>query len=356
MKKTSSKYIIIGAGLSGLTSGYLLQQAGENNIVILESRDRIGGRIFTKDDIDYGATWFHNHHTQVIQLLDRLRIKKFHQYTKGKSVLVYSSMAPAHEFESDPSAPSAYRIAGGSKALIEALAAPLQESIYCNAQVHTIEETVHGIRVITDDNVFEAEEVIITMPPKIAQRIQYIPELSEVLTRAMDSTHTWMSNAMKVGMTFDQPFWRTKNYSGTVIGQIGAVTELYDHTSSDEKTYTLMGFVNEGLRDLSPEKRKERILDYLSKYLGQEIRDYTSYDEKDWSMDSHTSCVEIKSVYISPEYGNPMFQDRYMKEKLIFSGAETAIHHGGYMDGAILSGITAVEKLLDQPIRSITSN
>jgi len=356
MTRKTSKYIIIGAGLSGLTSGYILQQTGEHDLVILESRARIGGRIFTEEGIDYGATWFHNHHEQVIRLLDMLGISKFNQYARGRSVLVYSSMAPAHEFESDPSVPSAYRISGGSKTLIDALARPLKNYIQCNARVNTIEEIPQGVRVTTEEGIYEAEKVIVTIPPKIAQRIQYTPELSEVLTRTMDNTHTWMSNAIKVGLSYEQPFWRTKNYSGTVIGQIGAVTELYDHTSSDEKTFTLMGFVNEGLRDMTPEKRKERILDYLSKYLGDEIRNYISYNEKDWSTDIHTSCVEIKSVYISPEYGNPVFQNTYMKDKLIFSGAETAVHQGGYMDGAILSGITAVEKLINRSAQSLQDN
>ena len=346
MTQTTSKYIIIGAGLSGLTSGYLLDQQGEKDFRILESRARIGGRIHTKHGIDFGATWFQNHHEQVITLLNTLGIPKFNQYTQGKSVLVYSSMAPAHEFESDPSVPSAYRISGGSKTLIETLARPIKDRIDCNTFLEAIAETVHGLRITTDKGIYEAEQVIITIPPKIAQHIHYTPELSESFMRAMDNTHTWMSNAIKVGMQFERPFWREKNFSGTVIGQIGAVTELYDHTSNDEHTFTLMGFVNEGLRELTAARRKERILDYLSKYLGDEVRNYVVYEEKDWSQDRHTSDLNIKSVYLSPEYGNPIYQQSFMHGKLIFSGAETASHHGGYMDGAIQSGIVATERLL----------
>ena len=74
----------------------------------------------------------------------------------------------------------------------------------------------------------------------------------------MKQTHTWMSNAIKVGLTFATPFWREKNFSGTIIGQVGALTELYDHSSADNKTFALMGFVNEGLRALSATERKER--------------------------------------------------------------------------------------------------
>ena len=40
------KIIIVGAGISGLTAGYLLKKAG-HNVVILEASNRAGGRIQT---------------------------------------------------------------------------------------------------------------------------------------------------------------------------------------------------------------------------------------------------------------------------------------------------------------------
>ena len=58
MHKNFSKYIIVGAGLSGLTSAYQLEKAGETDFVILESRDRMGGRIHTNDGIDFEPPGF----------------------------------------------------------------------------------------------------------------------------------------------------------------------------------------------------------------------------------------------------------------------------------------------------------
>jgi monoamine oxidase len=346
MNEIFSKYIIIGAGLSGLTSAFQLYKRGETDFTILESRDRVGGRICTHDGIDLGATWFQNHHEEVSSLLDELELQKFHQYSEGRSVLVYSTMAPEHYFQSDPNAPSAFRIAGGSKAIVEALATSFSKKIKMNTIVSGIAEIGSYLKIKTDRGVFKAEKVILTIPPKIATRLEFTPQLTEAVTRAMDATHTWMSNAIKVGLTFKTPFWRDKNLSGTLIGQVGSVTELYDHSNANDDHFALMGFVNEGLRDDSPEKRKKRILDYLIKYLGTEISDYMTYQEKDWSQDWNTSCETIKSVYMSPAYGNPVFSKTYFNGKLIFSGAETSPKHGGYMDGAIYSGITSVEKVL----------
>lgn len=346
MKNQHTKYIIIGAGLSGLTSAYQLLKAGETNFVILESRKRIGGRILTNDGIDLGATWFQTHHENVLGLLYELGIEKFHQYNKGRSVLVYSTMAPEHYFENDPNTPSAYRIAGGSVAIIQALAEKFIGKIKINTVVEAINSTNDKLTVETDKGIFNAEKVIVTIPPKIAARIDFTPKLPKAVIKAMEKTHTWMSNAMKVGLIFKKPFWRAINLSGMVIGQVGAVTELYDHSDVKDEHYALMGFINEGLRDVSVEVRKQRILDYLSKYLGREVLDYLTYCEKDWSQDRNTSCETIKSIYMSPFYGNPVFGEEYMDGRLLFSGAETSPIYGGYMDGAIYSGIKAAEMVL----------
>lgn len=56
------KVIVIGAGMAGITAARKLQNNGYE-VVVLEARDRIGGRIFTNDTLgtplDFGASWIH---------------------------------------------------------------------------------------------------------------------------------------------------------------------------------------------------------------------------------------------------------------------------------------------------------
>ena len=46
MSTSTSNVIVIGAGIAGLAAAYHLQQNGVQNVIVLEARDRIGGRLF----------------------------------------------------------------------------------------------------------------------------------------------------------------------------------------------------------------------------------------------------------------------------------------------------------------------
>lgn len=57
MKSRTTPILIIGAGVAGLTIASKLQN---EDYIILEARDRIGGRVFTNENkIDCGAAWVH---------------------------------------------------------------------------------------------------------------------------------------------------------------------------------------------------------------------------------------------------------------------------------------------------------
>lgn len=348
MEVEKTKFLIVGAGLSGLTTANVLLENGEEDFIVLEARSRAGGRILTKDGIDLGATWFQEQHELTHKFLSKYKLDYFKQFSKGKSVLVYNSMAPAHFFENDPDAPAAKRISGGSEELIKALCKPISANLKLNSAVSSINMLDNLVEVNVGNKSYHAEKVVLCLPPKIADNISYTPPLPNNLKEVMQTTHTWMSNAIKVGIGYPEAFWKKKGLSGTIIGQIGPVIELYDHCNAAENTYSLMGFVNEGLREETAAYRKERILAYLEKYLGPEARNYKSYIEKDWSKEKYTSGKSLNSVYMSPQYGNSIFERSFFKGKLYFSGTESSPLYGGYLEGAIYSGLNAAEMILSQ--------
>lgn len=72
------KVVIIGGGFSGLAAAYKLHQQGIS-FIILESRNRIGGRVFSHQMsgdlvIELGGEWIGNSHTRMRELSDEFNL------------------------------------------------------------------------------------------------------------------------------------------------------------------------------------------------------------------------------------------------------------------------------------------
>ena len=82
---------VVGAGYAGLTAARRLAQAGRS-VVVLEARDRIGGRIWTfhlpdGSPIDRGGGWLANRHTAVLKLAQEVGVSTYKTYVAGYHLL-----------------------------------------------------------------------------------------------------------------------------------------------------------------------------------------------------------------------------------------------------------------------------
>jgi len=82
--------VVVGAGLSGLTAARMLAKQNKT-VLLLESRDRIGGRMYLKSTLDgavldMGGQWVGDSQEAILNLLDELRISRFLSYAEGRSI------------------------------------------------------------------------------------------------------------------------------------------------------------------------------------------------------------------------------------------------------------------------------
>lgn len=191
---------IIGAGLSGLTLAYHLRKAGAT-IKILEASSRMGGRIQTQTGqlgtpMELGATWFSDEHPNLLALVKELGLQKFPQFSEGISLFQTKSFEPPQQFYIPAAGSPSYRMAGGTQALIEALANRVgRETVLLNAPVTRITAAPHAVIVHTGNGQsVVSEAVAICIPPQLAaSRITFSPGLPAAVSKVLPAVQTWMA-------------------------------------------------------------------------------------------------------------------------------------------------------------------
>ena len=166
------EFIIIGAGLSGLTAGYYLRHYNKD-ILIIEGSQEIGGRIKTSYTptgaaLEMGATWVFDD-PNLKELIEDLNLKIYKQYNEGIGLYEIDVNDSPQEFNVNQSMGGAvyHKLTGGTFQIIKSLAEKIGETnILKNTIVRKIEDHRNFLRVYTsEDNYFDAKNVVITVPP-----------------------------------------------------------------------------------------------------------------------------------------------------------------------------------------------
>jgi monoamine oxidase len=343
---------IVGGGLAGMSAAFFLKQKGLN-ATILEARDRLGGRIYTQYSdleapVELGATWLGKKHKHLLELLSELGIGIYEQYMGEYAVYDPISTSPAQivqmPFNPDPT----FRIKNGSSELINQLSKLIDpNSIYLNSTVISVKSHENKLVVETEKQTFVFDKLIITLPPKLfLDSIKFTPSLPEELKEIGQKTHTWMSESIKVALTYERPFWKTAQPIGSIFSNTGLVSEMYDHCNFEASRFALKGFINGGYAFTTKEERKKRVLQQLAVYFGSQVENYISYHEKIWRNEKYTHSDYDGFILPHQNNGHPVFQTQLMNGNLFIAGSETASEHPGYMDGAVESGKIIALKII----------
>jgi len=356
--KNHHSIIVIGAGLSGLYTAWRLHQQ-QKDVVLLEARDRIGGRILStcigdkkENCVDLGPAWvWPQLQPRLNNLFVELDIKLFNQFTQG-DMLYEASVNNTQRHSSKSSHSQSYRIAGGSQTLVDTLAARLPDSsVYTNFRVISIDQESRCIKAQTDNELceFSADDIILALPTRIAQQsIEFKPPLSPGITELWRSTPTWMAGHCKMVFIYKRAFWREQGLSGEVFSHLGPLSEIYDGSPANESFYALTAFVGlaaQQRQQFSSQQLIEMSLAQLQRLFGDESKNTEDILIQDWSRESFTSTdMDIQQPANHPTYSEA--SPRCLQGgHIIISGTETAREHGGYLEGALESADDALSVL-----------
>ncbi|XP_062340788.1 amine oxidase [flavin-containing] B [Osmerus eperlanus] len=386
MSETTWDVVIVGAGLSGLSAAHSLRKRNPQlKIIILEGKDRVGGRTVTEDlpavngldRWDLGGQWVSSSQTHVMDLIHELGLEVYPQYTAGKKVQhiggprariqTYSTSIPALSplvlldltqllwkidrlcasvSVEDPSrTPNAAELDSMT----------LQTYLERHAWTQGHEKTSNHNDFMVHSCLIASAVGVVALPLKqlcvvrSAAKINYQPPLPsqrEHLTQNMAPGHL-----IKFIITYGTAFWRKKGFSGEIVAQPSEACPLcvtFDATTP-RGSPALVGFIA-GLQayhwsNREAEERREAVVCSLVRYLGPEASSYIHYREKDWATEEFSGGCPVSVMtpgllsYHHPSLRRPC-------GRIHWAGTETATQWNGYMSGAIQAGQRAALEVL----------
>ena len=241
------------------------------------------------------------------------------------------------------------RFTQGAQGLSLNLARELGSSVVLEAAVTNLRQTETHVTAIGGGRTVEARHAIVAIPPALAGRIEFDPPLPSGRDQVLQRFP--MGATVKVFLTYEETFWRTAGLSGEVVATESPVTVAFDN-SVGERAALVAFLVGEPARRwsrLDETRRRDMVLDELSRFFGPEARKPRTYREQDWSAEPYTRGCPTAGL---PPGALSTFGTAFREpvDRIHFAGTETATVWAGYMEGAIQAGERAADEVLSLPV------
>jgi len=260
-------------------------------------------------------------------------------------------------FEIEASAEE-YRFVGGAQEISVRLAEGLEGRVILGSPVQRIVQGEGAVLVESDRVSVRAEAVIITVPPALRGRIDYVPALGPM--------HDGLSQRMPMGAVikchaiYETPFWHEAGLNGRTESDEGPCRITCDNSFPAEDAGVLTGFIlGSDAREWGRREKGDResaVLECFARYFGEEALDPLGYAETDWGAElySRGGYAGVPTPGMLLDHG-PALQESV--GRIYWAGAETSPEWSGYMEGAVESGERAArEVLLGENLRPQTTD
>ena len=366
MQKT--RIAIVGGGLSGLYAAWLLEQNGITDYVLLEARQRLGGRILspavngapdaehTMDRVDLGPSWFWpDYQPQLDRLVRELGLVRFEQVEDGDMMVEHSPRDAPIRRRGFRNVPTSMRLLGGMAALVTALADKLDASRrHMGHVVRSIslqqDHIVMDCRTAAGAICWQAEHVLLAIPPRLAvSNISFSPSLPTPQIAQWQATATWMAPHAKYVAVYAQPFWHTAGLSGEARSMVGPLGEIHD-ASVPEGSAALFGFFQwpaMSRQAIPAAELKQHCRQQLARIFGPQAAHPVAEFIQDWALDDYTAtAADLHAV--SQHAAAPLagVDAGLWQHRITGIASEWSPSYPGYVAGAIEAAGNGVEAWL----------
>ena len=341
--------VVIGAGVSGLVACEALLAHGFD-VVTLESRERIGGRLCSAATgggrLDLGATWFWPGERRVEELVSRLSIATHEQYLDGDAV--YHDPAGSHRMNGNPLDVASFRFSDGADGLVRGLANNVpEERIRLDDAATSVQSSGDKMLVSSQRSSLEASHVVLALPPALAVScIDFAGELEDRVLGLAALTPVWMGSTAKVVVGYAEPFWRSVGLSGSGVSHFGPLREIHDMSGPNGQPASLFGFGQTGAHGVA-ELSEASVIEQLVSMFGAVAGRPETVIIQDWKAEPWTSPYGVERLDAYQTYGHDLYQRAALGGRLHWSSTETSVINPGHIEGALAAAERAVRAIVD---------
>jgi monoamine oxidase len=331
--------LIVGAGTSGLRVAELLCES-KVECVVLEARDRVGGRLLSTDQgIDLGASWFWENEPDVISVNRQNSAEAFDQYLDGN--MMFQVPGRVERLDGNPLGVPSKRIVGGMQTLTHAISRRLPAGVvHLSTPVIAIDFDERGATVDAEGETWRANRVVLALPPATAiNLIEITPELPEALVSVARKTPVWMGAVTKVVAVYQEPFWRKDALAGSAMSHVGPMREIHDLSDPNGSFGALFGFSREPVNEVTA-------IAQLTAIFGPQAASPLEVMIKDWSKEKYTSPPGVFQLNDYHLFGSETLRSPHLDGRLYFTSTETALDAPGHIQGALSAAARCASALV----------
>lgn len=235
------------------------------------------------------------------------------------------------------------RIVETTQDIARRLAAKLGDALVLGAPVRRITQNDDGVTVSMPAGDVSAEYAIVTVPPAQRAEITFDPPLPPQ-TEGM--TRTWRMGALsKAFVAYERPFWRADGLSGESLADGGTVFITFDVSPKADGPGILMTFCDPRVFDgFGAEERRSRVIQRVVDLFGPQGATPIDYADHCWGQEAFSPGGPNPAVgpFATTSYGPALTEPH---GRVHWAGTETAGEWAGCMNGAVLTGQKAAERV-----------